>query len=174
MSGRETTRASRLRMRSFKGALLQSCATTTALPAVRSLTTSTIRMSLEKLSSNKSWGGAIQKFKAAKSDALGGLDTQFNVFVPSGSGPFPVLYYLAGLTCTEGGLAMPGPRNVAHYHSEWQTPALRRAAFSEMLPRKVSWQRLDLNASLISKCARRHCPCVPRHFSSRSQHRRRR
>ncbi|KAK0561930.1 hypothetical protein OC861_005567 [Tilletia horrida] len=38
-----------------------------------------------------------------KSDALGGLDTEFNVFVPSSassSKPAPVLFYLAGLTCT--------------------------------------------------------------------------
>jgi len=68
-------------------------------------------MSVEKLSSNASWGGVIQKFKA-KSEALGGLDTQFNVFVPSADGAssstFPVLYYLAGLTCTEDTGAQKG------------------------------------------------------------------
>jgi len=57
---------------------------------------------VEKVSSNKSWGGSITAFKAT-SEALGGLETSFNVFVPpssSSSAKFPVLYYLAGLTCT--------------------------------------------------------------------------
>jgi S-formylglutathione hydrolase len=63
----------------------------------------------EKVSSNQSFGGAITKFKA-KSASLGGLETNFNVFVPStsSSGPFPVLYYLAGLTCTEDTGAQKG------------------------------------------------------------------
>jgi len=59
-------------------------------------------MGVEKVSSNKSWGGEITAFKAT-SNALGGLETTFNVFVPDNSSPtghkFPVLYYLAGLTC---------------------------------------------------------------------------
>lgn len=35
---------------------------------------------------------------------MGGLSTQFNVFIPQRTGEnssFPILYYLAGLTCTE-------------------------------------------------------------------------
>jgi hypothetical protein len=44
----------------------------------------------------------------AQSKSLGGLDTNVNVFIPEGSGPFPVLYYLAGLTCNEDtGCASP-------------------------------------------------------------------
>ena len=38
-----------------------------------------------------------------QSSVLGDLDTQFNVFIPkTAAGKLsPVLYYLAGLTCTE-------------------------------------------------------------------------
>lgn len=34
---------------------------------------------------------------------MGGLETSFNVFLPANSanGKVPVLFYLAGLTCTE-------------------------------------------------------------------------
>ena len=66
-----------------------------------------IMSKLETLSSNKAWDGTLTKFKT-QSSALGGLDVQFNVFVPSGSAKFPVLYYLAGLTCTEDTGAQKG------------------------------------------------------------------
>jgi S-formylglutathione hydrolase len=57
---------------------------------------------LEKLSSNKAFGGSITKYKV-KSESLGGLYTQFNVFLPPAAdqAPVPVLWFLAGLTCTE-------------------------------------------------------------------------
>lgn len=59
---------------------------------------------LEKLSSNKAYGGQIVKYKF-KSAALGGLDANFNVFLPAaavdGKEKVPLLVYLAGLTCTE-------------------------------------------------------------------------
>jgi S-formylglutathione hydrolase len=38
-------------------------------------------MSIQQLSSNATFGGAIRKFKAT-SAALGGLETNFNVFLP--------------------------------------------------------------------------------------------
>jgi len=57
---------------------------------------------VEQTSKNLSWNGAIYGYKATSS-SLGGLETSFNVFVPSSSSSsskkFPVLYYLAGLTC---------------------------------------------------------------------------
>lgn len=57
---------------------------------------------MEKVSSNAAFGGTLEKYKFASS-ALGGLDTQINVFLPkeSAKGKTPVLYYLAGLTCNE-------------------------------------------------------------------------
>ncbi|KAJ3760719.1 carbohydrate esterase family 1 protein [Lentinula raphanica] len=58
---------------------------------------------LEKVSSNKSFEGELAKYKF-KSAALGGLSTNFNLFMPpnaSDSNKVPVLVYLAGLTCTE-------------------------------------------------------------------------
>jgi hypothetical protein len=65
--------------------------------------------SVEQVSKNAAWGGSLYKFKGA-SQALGGLETSFNVFVPSESAgaSFPVLYYLAGLTCTEDTGAQKG------------------------------------------------------------------
>ena len=71
---------------------------------------------LEKLSSNQAWDGVINKYKIASSTSLGGLSAQFNVFLPpkairagKGSGVrVPVLYYLAGLTCTEDTGAQKG------------------------------------------------------------------
>ena len=83
---------------------------------------------VEQTSKNQAWTGAIHGFKAT-SKALGGLETTFNVFVPktnAGSAKFPVLYYLAGLTCTpdtgaqKGGFlrdaAEQGERNHARLH----------------------------------------------------------
>ncbi|TFL06382.1 carbohydrate esterase family 1 protein [Pterulicium gracile] len=64
---------------------------------------------LTKLSSNKSFEGELTKYKF-KSAALGGLDAQFNLFLPktASTGKVPVLIYLAGLTCTEDNGAQKG------------------------------------------------------------------
>ncbi|KAI0068280.1 carbohydrate esterase family 1 protein [Artomyces pyxidatus] len=64
---------------------------------------------LEKLSSNKAFGGDLVKYKF-KSAALGGLDANFNLFLPSVSenSKVPVLVYLSGLTCTEDNGAQKG------------------------------------------------------------------
>jgi S-formylglutathione hydrolase FrmB len=60
-------------------------------------------MSLDKKSQNKAFDGTLTKYSFISS-ALGGLRANFNVFLPSSassSNKVPVLYYLAGLTCTE-------------------------------------------------------------------------
>lgn len=44
---------------------------------------------------------SLSRYLLTQSESLGGLSTKVNVFIPEGSGPFPVLYYLAGLTCNE-------------------------------------------------------------------------
>ncbi|PPQ67111.1 hypothetical protein CVT25_005712 [Psilocybe cyanescens] len=64
---------------------------------------------LEKISSNKVYEGELIKYKF-KSDALGGLDASFNLFLPSNKNGLkvPVLVYLAGLTCTEDTGAQKG------------------------------------------------------------------
>jgi S-formylglutathione hydrolase len=56
-------------------------------------------MSLETLSSHACHGG-VQSFHRHAS-AVTGTPMRFGVFTPPGSGPFPVLWCLAGLTCTE-------------------------------------------------------------------------
>ncbi|RXW22558.1 hypothetical protein EST38_g3257 [Candolleomyces aberdarensis] len=64
---------------------------------------------LEKLSSSKVFEGELIKYKF-KSAALGGLDTQFNLFIPllKNGAKAPLLVYLAGLTCTEDNGAQKG------------------------------------------------------------------
>ncbi|KAF9056546.1 esterase D [Panaeolus papilionaceus] len=64
---------------------------------------------LEKVSSNKVFDGELAKYKF-KSAALGGLDAQFNLFLPKSStdAKVPVLVYLSGLTCTEDNGAQKG------------------------------------------------------------------
>jgi len=64
---------------------------------------------LELLSANKVFSGELRKYKF-KSAALGGLDSNFNLFLPaqSASHSVPLLVYLAGLTCTEDNGAQKG------------------------------------------------------------------
>lgn len=68
-------------------------------------------MSLTQKSSNKNFGGELRKY-SFQSKTLGDLETNINVFLPSeaiSSGKkVPVLYYLAGLTCTEDNGAQKG------------------------------------------------------------------
>ncbi len=51
------------------------------------------------ISSTKSFGG-VQGVYAHDSAACG-CEMKFAVYTPAGEGPFPVLYWLSGLTCTE-------------------------------------------------------------------------
>lgn len=74
-------------------------------------------------SSNKSFQGTLTKYSFS-SKALGGLTTNVNVFLPAGAkdgAAVPVLYYLAGLTCTEG-------ESVQLIWLTGKTPALKREA----------------------------------------------
>ncbi|WP_375206193.1 S-formylglutathione hydrolase [Hyphococcus sp.] len=54
---------------------------------------------MEKKSTVKTFGG-MQGVYSHKSEALS-CDMNFAVYTPEGKGPFPVLYWLSGLTCTE-------------------------------------------------------------------------
>ena len=56
-------------------------------------------MSFSTRSEQRCWGG-VQGCYEHESAACGG-PMRFAVFRPKGEGPFPALYYLAGLTCTE-------------------------------------------------------------------------
>ncbi|KAJ8083799.1 hypothetical protein AAF712_000718 [Marasmius tenuissimus] len=65
---------------------------------------------LEKVSSNKTFEGELIKYKF-KSASLGGLEANFNLFLPpnaSATNKVPVLVYLSGLTCTEDNGAQKG------------------------------------------------------------------
>lgn len=53
---------------------------------------------METLASHRVFGGALSFLRHA-SEATGTPMT-FSLFVPPGKGPFPVLYWLSGLTCT--------------------------------------------------------------------------
>lgn len=102
--------------------------------ALRGLSTSTslatlTAMSIEQTAQNHTFGGTITKYKTV-AKSLGGLETNFNVFLPeeASNGPVPcallpgssctfihklildvdsVLYYLAGLTCNEDTAYVP-------------------------------------------------------------------
>lgn len=67
-------------------------------------------MSLQQLSKNLVFGGSLTKYSVDKTETLGGLAAQFNVFLPkeADKAKVPVLYYLAGLTCNEDTGAQKG------------------------------------------------------------------
>ena len=75
---------------------------------------------LTKKSSTRVSTGTLTKY-TFPSASLGGLETSFNIFIPdsaSPSAPVPVLYYLAGLTCTEDtGPQKGGLLNTAGKHA---------------------------------------------------------
>ncbi|KAL1405980.1 hypothetical protein Q8F55_007663 [Vanrija albida] len=73
---------------------------------------------LTATSSNRVAGGTLTKY-TFPSASLGGLTTAVNVYVPDGAAaaPAPVLFYLAGLTCTEDtGAQKAGLFNSAAQH----------------------------------------------------------
>ncbi|KIJ46376.1 hypothetical protein M422DRAFT_74887 [Sphaerobolus stellatus SS14] len=60
-------------------------------------------VALEKVSSNKTFGGILTKYKF-ESSVLGNTTAKFNVFIPgevTESKKAPILYYLSGLECSE-------------------------------------------------------------------------
>lgn len=66
-------------------------------------------MTLEKVSSNRVSTGTLTKYTFPSTSLA--LKTTFNIFLPSSassSAPVPVLFYLAGLTCTEDTGAQKG------------------------------------------------------------------
>ena len=54
---------------------------------------------MELIDSHRSFGGTQQRFQT-QSNTLSS-QTTFSVYQPDGEGPFPVLYWLSGLTCTD-------------------------------------------------------------------------
>ena len=61
---------------------------------------------MEVLSTNKSFGGEQLVIRhAAKST---GCDMTFALFLPPGEGPFPVVWYLSGLTCSHANVMEKG------------------------------------------------------------------
>ena len=56
-------------------------------------------MKMETLSTHRCFGGTQGFYRHDSTET--GTPMRFSVFVPAGQGPFPVLWFLAGLTCTE-------------------------------------------------------------------------
>lgn len=56
-------------------------------------------MSIDILATHRAFGSALSYVRHAS--AATGTPMRFTVFVPHGTGPFPALIFLAGLTCTE-------------------------------------------------------------------------
>ncbi len=63
-------------------------------------------MSLKTLSTVKSFGGMQGVYNHASVSTK--TEMTFSVFIPEGEGPFPVLWYLSGLTCTHANVTEKG------------------------------------------------------------------
>lgn len=61
---------------------------------------------MEVLSNNKSFGG--QQLVIRHASKKTGCDMTFALFLPPGDGPFPVLWYLSGLTCSHANVMEKG------------------------------------------------------------------
>ena len=61
---------------------------------------------MEKLSEWRSHGGRQQVWKHASTAT--GTDMVFSIFLPEGDGPFPLVTYLSGLTCTHANVTEKG------------------------------------------------------------------
>ncbi len=61
---------------------------------------------MEKLSEWASHGGRQQVWK--HSSAATGTDMVFSIFLPPGKGPFPLVWFLSGLTCTQANVTEKG------------------------------------------------------------------
>ena len=57
------------------------------------------RMILETLSTHRCFGGVQGFYRHASAET--GTPMRFSVFMPDGRGPFPLVWFLSGLTCTE-------------------------------------------------------------------------
>ncbi|WP_427454244.1 S-formylglutathione hydrolase [Litorimonas sp. WD9-15] len=66
---------------------------------------------METLSLNKSHGGTQGVYRHESTST--GTPMIFSVFVPEGKGPFPVLTYLSGLTCTHANVTEKGEYRAA-------------------------------------------------------------
>ncbi len=70
---------------------------------------------METVSENKCFGGTQGVYTHAS--AATGTDMTFGLFLPPGDGPFPVLWYLSGLTCThENAMVKAGAQAYAAQH----------------------------------------------------------
>lgn len=70
---------------------------------------------MEKIASAKLFGGAHNVWR--HSSEILGVDMEFATFIPEGEGPFPVLYFLSGLTCTwENAATKAGAQQFASKH----------------------------------------------------------
>src|SRR5207248_11751339 len=56
-------------------------------------------MTIETKSAQRCFGGIMGVYAHRSHETK--TEMKFAVFTPPGAGPFPALYYLAGLTCTE-------------------------------------------------------------------------
>jgi S-formylglutathione hydrolase len=66
---------------------------------------------MEKLNDWASHGGRQQVWKHASTST--GTDMVFSLFLPPGEGPFPLVTYLSGLTCTHANVAEKGEYRAA-------------------------------------------------------------
>lgn len=70
-----------------------------------------VRVILETLSTNRAHGGTQGVYRHASTATQ--TPMTFSVFIPEGEGPFPVLWYLSGLTCTHANVTDKGEYRAA-------------------------------------------------------------
>lgn len=61
---------------------------------------------MEQIDCWKSWGGAQQVWKHQSRET--GTSMTFSIFLPEGPGPWPLVWYLSGLTCTHANVTEKG------------------------------------------------------------------
>jgi S-formylglutathione hydrolase len=82
---------------------------------------------IETLERHRVFGGEVS-FVRHQGAAVAGAMT-FSIFVPDGEGPFPVLYWLSGLTCTANNFTEKAGafRRASHCRARYIAARSRRA-----------------------------------------------
>ncbi len=71
---------------------------------------------MKTISTIKSHGGTQGVYQHMSKET--NTQMTFSVFVPGGGGPFPVLWYLSGLTCTHANVTEKGVSDVSAYGTD--------------------------------------------------------
>jgi S-formylglutathione hydrolase len=91
--------------------MVRICAIRTAIKSARLSRVAKPISTMETLSTTRAHGGTQGVYRHASTATQ--TPMTFSVFVPEGPGPFPVLWYLSGLTCTHANVTDKGEYRAA-------------------------------------------------------------